>query len=69
MGLFSPPPYIGSMEWELVQCRCPGGARLGSLRARVPGGWLVYVGQYETGGVAFVPDPEHAWVLDRVAIE
>jgi hypothetical protein len=36
-----------------------------AVRAKVPGGWLVYVhgnalGQSH-GGMTFYPDPEHAW--------
>ena len=33
-------------------------------RAKVPGGWFVYVynaQNWETGGVTFYPDPDHEW--------
>jgi hypothetical protein len=33
-------------------------------RARVPGGWLIFIwtpGRNGLGGAAFYPDPSHAW--------
>ena len=30
-------------------------------RAKVPGGWLVYVAIGSGGGVTFYPDPNHTW--------
>ena len=30
-------------------------------RAKVPGGWLVYVCYGATAGVTFYPDPDHTW--------
>lgn len=30
-------------------------------RAKVPGGWLVATRSYDSGGVTFLPDPEHEW--------
>jgi hypothetical protein len=35
-----------------------------AYRARVPGGWLVFIrtpGPSGLGGVTFYPDPKHAW--------
>jgi len=35
-----------------------------ALRARVPGGWLIFIetpGRGGLGGVTFYPDPNHAW--------
>jgi hypothetical protein len=43
----------GGLRWQLVGCS--GGPAL--VRAKVPGGWLVSAGS----GVAFYPDPGHAW--------
>jgi hypothetical protein len=39
------------------------GERIGPtvLRASVPGGWFVYVGYNNQGGVTFYPDPDHRW--------
>jgi len=40
---------------------------LGASRAKVPGGWLIYVFQensvesYAHGGLTFYPDPKHEW--------
>ena len=32
-----------------------------TARAKVPGGWLVMVGDTSSRGVTFYPDPDHAW--------
>jgi hypothetical protein len=35
-----------------------------AYRARVPGGWLIFIrtpGPSGLGGVTFYPDPNHAW--------
>jgi hypothetical protein len=35
-----------------------------AYRARVPGGWLIFIwtpGRGGLGGVTFYPDPNHAW--------
>ena len=35
-----------------------------AYRARVPGGWLIFIwtpGRSGLGGVTFYPDPNHAW--------
>jgi len=55
------PPTI---EWEVLQAaRTPGGLSFHVYRARVPGGWLVYVHLDPDcgGGVTFYPDPGHKW--------
>ncbi len=48
------------IEWE--ELRSSGGL-LKAYRAKVPGGWLVYVanGYHHHGGVTFYPDPDHMW--------
>jgi hypothetical protein len=43
----------GGLRWQPVNCS--GGPAL--VRAKVPGGWLVSAGS----GIAFYPDPGHAW--------
>jgi hypothetical protein len=30
-------------------------------RAKVPGGWLVYLADREGVGLTFYPDPDHKW--------
>jgi hypothetical protein len=52
-SLAPPAAAVPHLEFEKLLCN---GGRAG--RAKVPGGWLVWV---EPGGVAFVPDPEHKW--------
>ena len=37
-----------------------------TVRAKVPGGWLVSAWMGYGGGVAFVPDPGHAWDVEEV---
>ncbi len=61
------------VDWEII----PGGFRedkaasLTMHRAKVPGGWLVYIygshysprtrSDWGHGGLTFYPDPEHKW--------
>lgn len=54
--------------WE--ECRSAGGL-LAVLRAKVPGGWLVYAsnGYLHHGGLSFYPDPEHRWSGGSLARE
>ncbi len=46
--------------WEHLKC---SGGLLSAHRAKIPGGWLVYVGDgyHHHGGVTFYPDPGHIW--------
>lgn len=30
-------------------------------RAKVPGGWLIRMEVGDSGGITFVPDPNHEW--------
>jgi len=54
---------MASIDWEQV------GKKPGCMRAKVPGGWLVWVclvdhnGHYkeESATLTFVPDPKHEW--------
>ena len=34
-------------------------------RLRVFGGWVVKYSGYSCGGICFVPDPEHRWILEE----
>jgi hypothetical protein len=52
------------IEWEGLQStRTPGGLSFHAYRAKVPGGWLVYIHLDPDcgGGVTFYPDPGHKW--------
>lgn len=61
MGLFS-KNYIGTLQWEAIKCEGESGHPYVLYRATVPGGWLVQ-SPGGSGGLAFVPDPEHRWDL------
>lgn len=37
------------------------GERLSVQRAKVPGGWLITTWLGDSGGVTFLPDPDHEW--------
>ena len=60
MGWFS-WDYVGTLQWEAIKCEVDGSNFGFCVRAAVPGGWLVQTAG--TGGLAFVPDPEHRWDL------
>jgi hypothetical protein len=48
--------FFKQMKWEELK------SRLTTYRAKVPGGWLVFVGEKgQPGGLTFYPDPTHAW--------
>ncbi|PWU12038.1 MAG: hypothetical protein C5B51_01460 [Terriglobia bacterium] len=53
-------PEESLMLWEPLRS---SGGLLSVLRAKVPGGWLVYVcnGFHRHAGLTFYPDPEHRW--------
>lgn len=57
----------GALVWEEVAQQSPPVTGARTLRARVPGGWLVTIWVDTTkaappgGGLAFVPDPTHSW--------
>lgn len=50
---------------EELHCKYgPGESANYAYRARVPGGWLIFIwtpGRNGLGGVTFYPDPTHAW--------
>jgi hypothetical protein len=48
------------IDWEPLNS---SGGMLSVFRAKLPGGWLVYVGNgyQHHGGVTFYPDPAHFW--------
>ena len=45
------------LTWELLETSA--GQRV--FRARVPGGWLVYVHRADGVGLTFYSDPTHVW--------
>ncbi len=48
------------VHWEHLQTDA---SDLFMYRTRIPGGWLIYVGDTGAGGggVTFFPDPKHEW--------
>ena len=57
-------PKQEKIEWEGLQSsRTAGGLSFHIYRARVPGGWFVYVHLDPDcgGGVTFYPDSSHKW--------
>ena len=67
MGWFS-RKCVGTLRWESIRTESEGGKPQYMHRAQVPGGWLVETQSFapNSGGLAFVPDPEHRWTLDRL---
>ena len=61
MGLFT-RDYAGAITWEHIKYH--GGPQY-THRAKIHGGWLVATENptANCGGIAFVPDPNHEWVL------
>ena len=52
------------MEWEQVDGIGEAGPGTGQIcRAKVPGGWLIFVdcGYGGGSGLTFLPDPQHTW--------
>lgn len=61
---------MNAITWEPVRSEGPRHHYYPTTvaRTRVPGGWLVFAasgGVAEQGGLAFVPDPEHAWLAEE----
>ncbi|MBI2689439.1 MAG: hypothetical protein HYX27_24290 [Acidobacteria bacterium] len=50
-GKSSTPADTRFIRWEAIP------SNVATLRAKVPGGWLVFAGN----GMAFLPDPSHDW--------
>lgn len=52
------------LEFKSLESSYPGKGLINymkTMRAKVPGGWLVVVAFGQGEGVAFVPDPTHEW--------
>ena len=52
----APPPPEITFFWEKLN----SGAVL-TARAKLPGGWLIAVGENSSRSIAFFPDPAHTW--------
>ena len=67
MGLFN-KEYIGSLRWDAIKNKSKNGNGKPqyTYRAKVIGGWLVETENFtgSCGGLTFIPDPEHAWILE-----
>ena len=52
------------LTFERIEGQLDGKA-LNITRAKVPGGWLVFImhvtGMAGQGGITFIPDPSHTW--------
>jgi len=51
----TPEPEI-PFKWERLNA-----GTVATHRAKLPGGWLIQVGDSNSRGVTFYPDPDHAW--------
>jgi len=49
---------MAKLVWEMVEAE-PSYRKI--ERAKVPGGWLVRMEVGDSGGITFVPDPNHDW--------
>lgn len=59
MGIIDQLAGNDCLEWETVRSK---GAHGTTLRAKVPGGWLVQVTNNQGVGATFVPDSDHNWM-------
>jgi len=49
-----------ALIWEKLQIKgLPWMSKI--MRAKIPGGWLVLSENGFSGGITFVPDPNHEW--------
>jgi hypothetical protein len=62
------PCAMAKLVWTQVaeEGRAIEGRGHKTLRAKVPGGWLVGVWMMGGGGVTFVPDPQHSWDVEEM---
>ena len=49
---------MAKLVWEMVDAD-PSYRKI--ERAKVPGGWLIRMEVGDSGGITFVPDPNHEW--------
>jgi len=49
---------MAKLAWERIEAE-PSYRKI--ERAKVPGGWLIRMEVGESGGITFVPDPNHEW--------
>ncbi|MEL7500780.1 MAG: hypothetical protein AAFN77_24520 [Planctomycetota bacterium] len=66
------PKKDTTAEVEWVGVPSDGLRSMNTLRAKVPGGWLVTTqysggGRDSMGGMAFVPDPKHEWQISAAS--
>ena len=52
---------MSPLKLETLECRTTDYSRAHIHRAKVPGGWLILKSLSDNSGIAFYPDPEHAW--------
>jgi hypothetical protein len=49
---------MAKLFWEMIEAE-PSYRKI--ERAKVPGGWLIRMEVGDSGGITFVPDPNHEW--------
>lgn len=55
---------MAKLDWERVESTAVDVNTPYTIRAKVPGGWLVCV--VDNGsGLTFLPDPEHQWGVNK----
>ena len=64
--MFTVKNISGLLVWEEIKTKSRGPQN--TYRAKVHGGWLVETqnSAASSGGLTFVPDPNHEWQLDPV---
>jgi hypothetical protein len=52
----APRPPETTFVWEKLSS-----GTIATARAKLPGGWLIAVGDHPSRSIAFLPDPAHTW--------
>lgn len=52
---------MDTLQWKSVETSGIGMPNVSVFRAKVPGGWLVFVDRGGANGLTFVPDADNKW--------